>query len=338
VDTVVTPGSGALSTDDVRLVRALQVAPRAPYAVLAAALGVTETSVRRRYLRLRADGQLRVVGVVDPGALGQTRWLVRLRCRPGSVGAIAEALARREDVSWVAVGAGGSEVSCAVRSRTAAQRDDLLGTRLPRTAAVLQLDAAALLHQFVGGRAHYWGALSGVLTPAEEDALGGSAVPFDAAAPDPVGLSEADERMLAVLARDGRAALVELAAAAGVSPGRATRRLDALLAARAVYLDVELLAASLGFAAQADLALSVHPAHLKAAGQALAAMPEVAFAAALTGPHNLHAVAHCRDLAALYELTSDRIGALPGVQSLEVSPVLRHAKQIVTRVVDGRLS
>ncbi|HEY0248776.1 MAG TPA: Lrp/AsnC family transcriptional regulator [Gryllotalpicola sp.] len=85
--------------DDVRLIRALQIAPRASFAAIAGALGVTEGAIARHYRRLRAAGVIRVAGIVDPGALGQSEWLVRLRCRPGSVMAIADALAARDDVS-----------------------------------------------------------------------------------------------------------------------------------------------------------------------------------------------------------------------------------------------
>ncbi|GHF61471.1 DNA-binding Lrp family transcriptional regulator [Amycolatopsis bartoniae] len=326
--------------EDVRLIRALQIAPRASFASIAAALGVTESALGRRYRRLRAAGVIRVAGVVNPGALGQSRWLVRLRCRPGSVAAIADALAKRPDVSWVALCAAGSEITCAVRSRTQEQRDDLLGHRLPRTAAVLDLNAFAMLRQFVGGRGHYWVALRGTLTPEEEAALGSDGTPFKEApvvAADPVQLTPEDEKMLDVLAADGRAGLVDLAAAADLTPGRAARRLELLLARGVVHIDVELSAVALGLHARANLWLRVHPSAVKSVGRALAQEPEIGFAAAVSGPYNLHAVAVCRNLDELFEFTSDRIGSLPGLQSMEVSPLLRHVKQSGTLVSGDRL-
>ncbi|MEU6131657.1 Lrp/AsnC family transcriptional regulator [Saccharopolyspora sp. NPDC047091] len=333
--------SADMSPEDVRLLRALQIGPRASFASIAAALGASEGAVRRRYHRLRSEGVLRVAGIVDPGALGQTRWLVRLRCRPGSAAAIAEALAKRDDVSWVALGAAGAEVTCAVRSRTREQREDLLGRRLPSTAAVLDIRPAAMLRQFVGGRGHYWAALRGVLTGREEAALGSTGNPFAetrAGAADPVELSTSDERLLAALAADGRAGFVELAAAADLTPGRAARRLHALVERRVVHVDVEIAAAALGLHARANLWLRVHPSAVRDVGRALAREPEVGFAAAVSGPHNLHAVAHCRTFDDLFEFTTDRIGALPGVQDLEVSPFLRHVKQAGTLVDGDRLA
>ncbi|MEU5125156.1 Lrp/AsnC family transcriptional regulator [Streptomyces mobaraensis] len=333
-------GSFEIQPDDVRIIRALQVAPRASFASMAAALGLTESAVNRRYRRLCAEGVLRVVGVVNPGALGQSRWLVRLRCRPGSVEAIANALARRDDVNWVAVGAAGSEVTCATQSRDRAQREELLGRRLPRTAAVLDIDAFAMLRQFMGGRGHYWAALRGTLSPEQEAMLAGEEQPFTESpvvACDPVRLTPEDERLLDALAVDGRAGLVALAAATDSTPGRASRRLRALLRRRVVYFDVEIAPAALGFHARANLWLRVHPSEVKNVGRALAREPEIAFAAAISGPYNIHAVAHCRDFDELFEFTSDRIGTLPGLQSMEVSPVLRHVKQAGTLVSGDRL-
>lgn len=332
--------SGAVRPDDVRIIRALQIAPRASFASMAVALGLTEGAVNRRYRSLRAAGVIRVAGVVNPGALGQSRWLVRLRCRPGSVAAIADALARRDDVNWVALTAAGCEITCATQSRTREQREDLLGQRLPRTSAVLDINAFAMLRQFMGGRGHYWAALRGTLSPEQEAMLGSDGSPFTESpvvTRDPVRLTAEDEGILHTLAADGRASLVDLAAAVDSTPGRVSRRLHALLLRRVVHIDVEIAAAALGYHARANLWLRVHPSAVKSVGRTLAREPEIAFAAAVSGPYNVHAVAHCRDLDELFEFTSDRVGSLAGLQSMEVSPVLQHVKQAGTLLSGDRL-
>ncbi|MFI5844766.1 Lrp/AsnC family transcriptional regulator [Catenuloplanes sp. NPDC051500] len=321
-----------------RIIRALQLDPRASYARIGAVLGLAEGAVRRRYLRLHADGVVHVAGVLDPGALGQSRWLVRLRCRPDSVPAITTGLARRDDVNWIAVGAAGTEITCAVRSRTTVDRDDLIGRRLPRTAAVLDISAAVILHQFVGGRGHYWATLSGVLTPREEAALGHPpVVESPVVATTPATLEAADDKLLATLAVDGRAPLSALAAAADLTPSRAARHLQALIERRVVHIDVEISPAALGLHTRAVLLLRIHPAQVHAAGRALALDPAIPFATAVSGRDNVLAVANCRDLGALYELTTTGLGDLPGLRSLEVSPIDYQVKQAATGVVADRL-
>jgi DNA-binding Lrp family transcriptional regulator len=332
--------SVSLELDDVRILRSLQIDPRIGFAAMASVLGLSEPTVGRRYRRMVRQGVVRVTGVVDPGVLGQSQWMVRLRCRPGSGAALAEAIAHRDDVSWVALGGAGSEITCAVRSRSQEQRDDLLGQKLPRAASVIDLQASIVMRKFLGGRGRYWAALSGSLTPEEESALGSSDGPYverPIVSQEPVRLSAQDEKMLAALADDGRASLVDLASAADLTPGRASRRLQTLLANRLAYLHVEIAPAALGYRAQANLWLRVHPSEVKTVGSALAQMPEVGFAAALSGPYNLHATVHCRDLDEMFEFTSDRAGALPGVESMEVSPVFRQVKQAGTMVSGDRL-
>jgi DNA-binding Lrp family transcriptional regulator len=340
IDTVKIVDAFKFEPEDLRIIRALQIDPRVPFAIVASVVGLSEPTVSRRYGRMRRMGALRVAGVVDPGALGQSQWMVRLRCRPGSAAAIAEALAHRDDISWVSLDAAGAEITCAVRSRSQEQRDDLLGHRLPRAAAVLDLEASVMLRQFLGGRGHYWAALAGALTPVQETQLGSTGSPFAESAvvvDRAPHLQGHDEKLLSALAADGRASLADLASGAGLTPSRVSRRLHKLIADRVVHLDVELAPTALGYHSRANLWLRLHPSQVKSAGRALARMPEVGFAAAITGRNNLHAVIHCRDLDELFEFTSDRVGALPGVESAEVSPIHRQVKQASTLVAGDRL-
>ncbi|WP_433801233.1 Lrp/AsnC family transcriptional regulator [Actinomycetospora sp. CA-084318] len=334
-----TSGPCALAPDDLRILRALQLAPRAPFATIAAVLGLSEASLSRRHGRMRRAGVLHVAGVVDPGAFGQTQWLVRLRCRPGSAAAIAESLALRGDVGWVALSAAGTEVTCVVRSRSTEAREDLLEKRLPRTAAVLDLEVAVLMRKFAGGRGEYRTVFDGVLTPEQEVALGGvdEAVVEKSAVSDVGPLQDGDEALLDALVRDGRASHVDLASATGLTPGRAARRLADLVGRRVVHFHLELAPAALGLDVGANLWLHVHPSQVRAVGRALAALPQVGFALAVSGRTNLHALVHCHDVDELFELTSDRVGSLPGVDGVEVSPVLRHVKQSGALSIGRRL-
>ncbi|MFJ5265638.1 Lrp/AsnC family transcriptional regulator [Streptomyces sp. NPDC088387] len=313
-----------LDADDLRVIAALQFAPREGFARLGQVLGVSEATVARRYRRMRREGVLQVVGVVDTAVLGQSEWIIRVQCRPDATPAISDALARRDDVSWVSLNAAGSEVTSAVRSRTQQDRERLLVELLPRVSSVLKIDAAVAMHVFTRGCSQEWTALHDVLTDTERTALTPPATGFQT---EPVQLQPHDEAILLAMAADGRASNVSLAAAAGISPARTARRVKALLDTGVIHLDVELSRAALGFSTRANLWLQVSPRAVRAVGQALSHMSEVAFAAAVSGVPNMHAVVNCRSLEDLFSFVTDRIGALEGVQGIEVSPVLRQIKQ-----------
>ena len=65
-----------------------------------------------------------------------------------------------------------------------------------------------------------------------------------------------------------------------------------------------------------------------AAGEALAAHPEVAFAAATTGSTNLYASVLCPDPAALFTYLTAKVATIPAVQRMETAPVIQTLKTL----------
>jgi len=86
----------------------------------------------------------------------------------------------------------------------------------------------------------------------------------------------------------------------------------------------------LGFETLAILWLTVDPAMMRRTAEALAEHPEVAFAAATTGPTNLLVFVACRDVDSLYDYLEGAIGSLPGIRQLESAPVIRNSKRAGT--------
>jgi DNA-binding Lrp family transcriptional regulator len=325
-----------MEIDDLRLTRALQLSPRASFARLADAVGVHERTAARRYRRLRREGILRIFGVVNPMAVGHQLWYVRVRCRPDASESLAAALAARDDIAWVGVTAAGSEVFFSVRSLSVKQRDLLLTRSLPRSAQVLDIDATVVLHVFRGLSSRGWSELDRLLTPEEVARLIGD---DEASGPDvpTVQLQPYDAALFDVLAADGRATTARLAEAAGISEGRAARRLATLIQTRTLVIDVDLAHDVFGLTVGAQIHFTVSPARQREVGEALAQFPEMGFVAAMSGRDNLLAAVACRDLAQLYEFTTGRVGALKGIVSMEVVPFTRVVKQSGGLVVDGRL-
>jgi DNA-binding Lrp family transcriptional regulator len=312
------------------LIHALLVAPRVSFSKLATILGSSEQTVARRYRRLVEGRVIRVRGLRGPvGAIQD--WMVRARVRAGSAGAVAGALAQREDVSWVAIAAGGAEVYCSTRPRTAEQRDALLLERLPGASQVTDLSAHAILHRYAGAGANEWTAFDDPLEPAQTRALEAERGPRPEGVltnPQRGGtrLEPEDEALAATLHDDGRASLATLAAAAGDPPGRVRRRLDALLGSGALYVDLEIATLALGLDVSAALWLTIAPAHLVEAAERMAALPESAFVAAISGTQNLYVSVVCGDTESLYDFITREVGDLPAVSSVETVPIARKVK------------
>jgi DNA-binding Lrp family transcriptional regulator len=83
----------------------------------------------------------------------------------------------------------------------------------------------------------------------------------------------------------------------------------------------------LGVNANVMLWLKVEPASLDAAGRAVAAHPEVPFAAT-TGPTNLTVSAVFRDNRHLYRYLTTRLADLPCLQSVETTPMITTVKRV----------
>jgi DNA-binding Lrp family transcriptional regulator len=318
--------SVTLDRVDRQLIHALQLEPRAPFSRLAAALGVSEQTAARRYRQLRGNGVLRVIGVVNPRGLGESDWFVRVQCRPDGAEVLATALAQRDDVAWVSLSAGGSEIVGVVRSRTQREREELLLQRLPKTAQVLGISAFVMLHRFFRPGAADWMGLGDILDATQVAALQPTPRTISDAG-ESLALEPADLPMLGLLARDGRVSLAALANASGLSEGRVARRLAVLQSSDVLYFDLDVAVELVGFAATAYLWLTIAPARLDEVGREITQHQQVAFAAAITGSANLIVALVCHDLDELYHYVTEQIGAMDGVQSLEVSPILRRIKQ-----------
>ncbi|MET8151241.1 Lrp/AsnC family transcriptional regulator [Actinoplanes sp. NPDC049668] len=326
--------SAAIDRLDRQILHSLRIAPRVPFARLAAALGVSEQTAARRYQRMRTRGLVRVFGQADPARMpGTTSWALRISCRPGAATAIAEALARRTDTAWVTIDAGGAELTCAawITEDRRGLRDGLLH-QLPRAANVLSLSAHQVLHQFAGRGEANWIAADDQLDAAQRERLLDGAEQGD---PDSGACVEpGDGALLTAIAHDGRAGYAQLAAATGWTQRRVALRLAALTGSRAVRFDIDAAVSLIGFRAVANLWFTVAPADLAAVGARLADHRQLAWAAAITGATNITATALCRDAGELYRYLTTDVAAIPEVRTCETVPIFTRVKHAMS-LVDG---
>lgn len=316
-------GWATLDDLDLQLLHALTIDGRAPFSRIAAVLGVSDQTVARRYHRLNIDA-VHVLGRLDTHQ-PEADWLLRLHCIPGAAMSMADALARRTDISGVTIMSGETEVLCVVRTGTIHEPNELLLDKLTRTDHVVSVTAHRVLKTFLDRQPHWSGILT-ALTQAQCGALR-AAIGQSALVPATAfGSQPGDEALLEVLARDGRAGYRQLAAATGWSQSTVKRRLGSLRRADSLSFDLDCDTSLFGIEMTARLWMSVAPSRLADVGAALAEHPETAFAAATTGPANLTSTVLCADADALYQYLTMRIGQLTSVQSVETTPVIRTIK------------
>lgn len=277
---------------------------------------------------------MRVVMIREPRRALENAFL-RIRTTPGAARPIAVALARRDDVSWLTLEAGGAELTCALRTDDPADRDALVLERLPKVGHVTDVTVATLLHNFVVARGRRPG-FAIRLDAAEEEALGPPRTRHGASAgvARDALLEPGDEPLLRLLARDGRSSYAALAAATGRSEAAVARRVELLLERGALFVSTELATVPLGLRTLATLWLTVAPADLVAVGEELARHDEAEFVGAVSGAANLVVSLTCRDHADLYRYLTGSLAAVTAVDRCEVVVAGARLKQAGT-VMDG---
>jgi DNA-binding Lrp family transcriptional regulator len=321
---------------DGQILHSLELSPRVSFRRIAAAIGVSEQTVARRYHRLRRDGVLRVVGLVNPGVHGDARWLARIHAKPDRIPALAEALARRPEVTYANIVSGGTEVVCLIRAPVGEIREDVLLQQLPRSTSVLDISVDLVLHAFGEPVTSPWTGYGHKLSSEQAGQILGDLAGRESTGQLITPTAE-DRPLLDALAYDGRAPQALLAKRTGWSPARVARRIAALEASGTLLYEVDLLPERLGYHLNAMLWLTVAPQHLHSVGEQIAAHDEIAFAAAVSGHNNLVAVAICHDVDDLYRYLTQRLAGIDQVRTYDVSIRTQRLKQSASLVAYGRL-
>lgn len=308
-----------LSELDCRIVAALQLDGRGSWSDVAKLAGTTESTASRRGGRLLDDGTVRVVGVADPlvCGLGQPV-LVQLDCAPGAVRQVVDALGDRTDTRFLTITTGDWDV--VIELIVSSQRE-LVTTLIDELGAlpgVLRSSSALITKTFT--MRHNWSRdLLGELDhPAEPDATG---------TPSRVQLDDMDRRLLAVLAEDGRRPYRDIAKLLTLGETGVRRRVERLVATRALVFSTLVSPAVLGFRVELLLWLRVAADRLDEVANLLAARSEVRYVSATAGAADLVCEVILPDPAGIYTFTTRVLGALPGIRSIDVALELENHKR-----------
>jgi DNA-binding Lrp family transcriptional regulator len=321
---------------DKRIVAALQLNGRASWGAIAKHVGASESTVLRRVAQLTGSGQLRVIGVVDVLRCGLgVPVLVRFRCRPGTAGIVAAAVAARPETRYASVLAGSADCVAEVVLPTHEDIGRLVLQGLPAGEHVLESETLAVMRTLTS--AYDWD--SRVLGANAVNDLRGSEVrPFEEQFWErpPEKLDELELAIIAALGEDGRMSFKELTRQVGTSESTVARRVDSLVRRGCLRFRTLAEPGILGFAVEFMLWLSVLPSQLDKAGQQLAAQPNTKYLSATTGRFNLVGQIVLGHYGELYRHTTEVVGALPGLQAADVTLQVSTLKRAWTPTPEPR--
>lgn len=287
------PESAALSETDLALVEALQVAPRAPWTRIAAAVGVDATTAARRWNWLTGQGLAWMTAYAS--LPGMPVAYIDVACRPERLLAVSARLSASPHVFSIERTAGAHQLLLYVITR------DLAGMDAFVTGFLGRLDGISAVRVSLQARTYREG--SGWLLHALDSDQRRTLGPRDGAGPQRApALGEADTRLLRALGEDGRRAYADLARECAMSETTVRRRLARLLHHPEVHFRCDVAQRAAGWPVIATYRLDVPADLLDSTGLALAAFRETRLCVAVTGAANLLFSAWIRSTAECHAL------------------------------------
>jgi Lrp/AsnC family transcriptional regulator for asnA, asnC and gidA len=144
--------------DDVSkaIIEQLQEDGRRPYASIGKAVGLSEAAVRQRVQRLVDTGVMQIVAVTDPMQIGFARQAMIAISITGDVEAVADQLAKIDEVDYLVVTAGSFDVIAEVVVEDDAHLLSLVNSRIRAISGVARTET--FLYLKLVKQTYNWGA------------------------------------------------------------------------------------------------------------------------------------------------------------------------------------
>ncbi|BEL09778.1 AsnC family transcriptional regulator [Actinoplanes sichuanensis] len=283
------PESVTLDELDYQLVTALQLAPRADWQRIGAALGVDGSTVARRWNRLYRSGhawisclpaQLAIPSVVMA--------IIEVDCVAGRLPEVAGDLADDVNIVTLEHVTGARDLLIQAAFTDHVQLGRYLSLRLGRLPGVAssRTQIAVTVHT-EGSR---W-RLDRLSDPARQALTGGRSQTWSGRV-----FTDEDIRLFQALSDDPRQPAVQLAEKTGLSPTTVRRRLDRLDAERSITYRCEVARYVSGYPISVSLWCALPPAETQRTVSKLSGMRETRFCATLSGAANLLVVVWLRSV------------------------------------------
>lgn len=318
------PESITLDDQDLALVEALQIAPRAPWPAVAAAAGVSSATAVRRWRRLAESGAAWIIGTPGVGVWSD-RCLayVDIGCTPSSKLAVAQTLSGDAHALSVELTAGGSDLLLTLAAPDLHTLGRYLLERLDRVSGISSTRTRIATRLYTEGSSWRVGAMTANQAASLSQYRSVPGVP----AP-PAWLDEVDREFLVALGEDGRASYAELAQRGDVSPATARRHVQRLVVSGAVLLRTELAAPLAGWPISVVLSADAPAGRLDEVCRRIGRIRQVRLCATLAGTPSMIVVAWLRAVDEVHRFELALGKGVPDLTIVDRRIVLRTVKRM----------
>ena len=150
------PRDGVLDDVSRGIIEQLQADGRRPYATIGRAVGLSEAAVRQRVQKLLDTGVMQIVAVTDPMQTGFARQAMIAISATGDVEAIADQLAKIDEVDYIVVTAGSIDIIAEVVVRDDAHLLRLVNDQIRCIEGVVRTES--FLYLKLVKQTYNWGA------------------------------------------------------------------------------------------------------------------------------------------------------------------------------------
>lgn len=322
-----------MSENDMELVNALQLAPRASWSELSVILGQHATTLARRWERITNAGMARISIAPGPGmaALMELAF-IELTCRNSQVTQVADDLFQDHRTMTIQFIAGSAHLLVTVAAPGQSLADFLL-TTIGSLDGVLHYSVRTVTGQLVEASNWHFRALP----PATMRKLRRLVNPPESHGGEThVAMDEIDQEIVRSLSINGRMGFREIAQRAGITPPAAARRVNRLIGGNYIMVRCDIVRQGLGQNVSAVFWGSMSPEDILLVGPNLAAeLPEIRIMTAVTGANNIHMVVWLNSPWDSLAVERKILHAIPGLTIDDRRIVLRTFKYNGARITES---